>query len=64
MPTRGGGAIAANYLDRNIRAFYRVERQSTVTIDMECYAVHVALSSWGSYLDVDEYAQAYRAVKL
>ena len=39
-------------------------RESTVTGDLECRAVHVALSAWRDYLDVNTYGRAFRVVKL
>jgi hypothetical protein len=39
-------------------------RMSSVIIDWNCHAVHVQLSPWGSYLDVDAFAQAYRFVRI
>jgi hypothetical protein len=36
------------------------DRDAVVTYDLECHALHVTLSPWKDYLDVNAYGRAYR----
>lgn len=39
-------------------------REGPVVVDMDCHAVHVGLSPWRYYLDVNEYGRVFRIVKM
>ncbi|OTB10255.1 hypothetical protein K445DRAFT_256410 [Daldinia sp. EC12] len=39
-----------------------VNREAPLVADLTCNAVHVGLSTWRYYLDVDEYARALRII--
>ena len=48
----GAGEIGSTWVD--------MPRAATVAIDYECHAVHVGLSAWRYYLDVNTYARPLR----
>ena len=42
----------------------RLEKEATVGYDQECKVIHVTLSPWKYYFDVDKFALALRIVKM
>jgi hypothetical protein len=46
------------------KSWNRRKADALVAYDVECHVVHVALSPWRFYLDVNRYARALRVVRL
>lgn len=59
-----GGIVFGSLFTADVIRWNSAGREAPLTIYPECHAVHVALSPWRFYLDVDDYQKGLRVAKM